>query len=257
MPPSRNKSIDRAWAVLALFENDGKIIQKEVADMLGVSRTQLRRDLKSLLDLHPDDPALSKRISAVRRRTATRTQGGRATIHDETDVHRIRAIQKQIPDLNSVELAELLGTSRAALWRALRRYPDETEAEAKTQSSSTNNRNSKRLQNASFYIPAAVEAFDQLHVPNDLSETHRDLFVLLTESVRELRDDLQRQDSRSNELERENPELLHKLENSIPLWEEAWGKFVLNAAESAGSTAGKGAVFAAGFIAGSLVRMLK
>ncbi len=89
-----------------------------------------------------------------------------------------------------------------------------------------------------------------LSIPNDLSEAHRDLFLELLRSIEDLRQSLADLRDENRPLSDEPEEFRKKLDDALPLWKEAWETFVLKAAAGAGTSAGKGVVFTAGFIAG-------
>jgi hypothetical protein len=95
-------------------------------------------------------------------------------------------------------------------------------------------------------IGPAHEVLGGLTIPNDLSEAHRDLFLELLRTVGDLQQTLAALNDETRLLSDENEELRKKIDDALPLWKRAWETFVLKGAE----TAGKGAVFTAGFIAG-------
>ncbi len=99
-------------------------------------------------------------------------------------------------------------------------------------------------------IGPAHQVLIGLSIPNDLSEAHRDLFLELLRSIEDLRQSLADLRDENRPLSDEPEEFRMKLDDALPLWKEAWETFVLKAAEGAGTSVGKGAVFTAGFIAG-------
>ena len=99
-------------------------------------------------------------------------------------------------------------------------------------------------------IGAAHEVLSNLAVPNDLSETQLDLFLNCRRTVADLQQSLAGLNDETRRLSDEPEEFRKKVDDALPLWKEAWETFVLKAAEGAGTSVGKGAVFTAGFIAG-------
>ena len=99
-------------------------------------------------------------------------------------------------------------------------------------------------------VGPAHEVLMGLSIPNDLSEAHRDLFLELLRTVEDLQQSLAGLNDETRRLSDEPEELRKKLDDALPLWKRAWETFVLKGATAAGTTAGKGAVFTAGFIAG-------
>lgn len=93
----------------------------------------------------------------------------------------------------------------------------------------------------------AHEALIGLSIPNDLSEAHRELFLELLRSIKDLQKSLADFKDENRRLSDEPEEFRKKLVDAIPLWKRAWETFVLKGAEVAGG----GAVFTAGFIAGA------
>jgi len=244
----RRKTTDnQAWAALALLENNPSMIQEEVAELLGVSRTELRRVFERLAEENETEfPDIRDRVKTLRSQISDqRKRRGRLT---KRDVENIRLINEHVPWMNQGEIAEMFGVSRATVYRSFQVYgEDETNyfVDGPLEAS------------ANLYVPMAADALDQLNIPNDLSEHSRDLFLNLRKSVNQLRAQVSTQLDINKDLHRQNAYLRSLIDAQVPLWEEAWKKFILNAAESAGTTSGKGAVFAAGFIAGSLIRALR
>ena len=103
---------------------------------------------------------------------------------------------------------------------------------------------------AQHIIGPAHEVLIGLSIPNDLSEAHRDLFLELLRSIEDLQQSLADLRDENRPLSDEPEEFRKKLDDALPLWKEAWETFVLKAAAGAGTSAGKGVVFTAGFIAG-------
>jgi hypothetical protein len=99
-------------------------------------------------------------------------------------------------------------------------------------------------------VARASVVLQGLSIPNDLSEDHRDLFVELQRSIANLQQSLAELSDENRRLSEENEVLRNKIAEGLPLWKRACEEFVLKAAAGAGTTAGKGAVFTAGFIAG-------
>ncbi len=99
-------------------------------------------------------------------------------------------------------------------------------------------------------VGPAHEVLSGLSIPNDLSDAHHNLFVELLRTVEDLQQSLADLKDENRRLSDESKELRKKVADALPLWKEAWETFVLKAAEGAGSSAGKGVVFTAGFIAG-------
>lgn len=95
-------------------------------------------------------------------------------------------------------------------------------------------------------------ALQDLSIPNDISEEHRDLFHELRSTVAELEKNLADIQEESRLLSDENEELRNTIDQALPLWKKAWEEFILKGAGAIGASAGKGAVFTAGFIAGML-----
>lgn len=95
-------------------------------------------------------------------------------------------------------------------------------------------------------------ALQDFSIPNDISEEHRDLFLELLDTVAKLEQNLAEAQEESRLLSEENEELRNSIDQALPLWKRAWEEFVLHAAGGIGTSAGKGTVFAAGFIAGML-----
>ena len=104
---------------------------------------------------------------------------------------------------------------------------------------------------AKYIIGPAHEVLSGLSIPNDLSEAHRDLFLELLRTVEDLQQSLADLSDDNRRPFDESVELRKKLDAALPLWKQAWEAFVLKAAEGAGTSVGKGAVFTAGFIAGA------
>ncbi len=103
---------------------------------------------------------------------------------------------------------------------------------------------------AKHIIGPAHEVLIGLSIPNDLSEAHRDLFLELLRTIEDLHQSLADLKDENRRLSDESEELRKKLDAALPLWKQAWETFVLKAAEGAGTSVGKSAVFTAGFIAG-------
>ena len=100
-------------------------------------------------------------------------------------------------------------------------------------------------------IPAAG-AFRSLPIPNDLSDGDLQIFLDLLATIKNLEESVRLLASDNAEQEKEIQKLEEKLLYSLPLWKKAWNSFVVKFGEGAGSTLGKGTVFAAGFIAGTI-----
>lgn len=105
---------------------------------------------------------------------------------------------------------------------------------------------------AKYIIAPAHEVLIGLSIPNDLSEAHRDLFLELLRTIEDLQQSLADPKDENRRLSDEPEELREKIDDALPLWKRAWETFVLKGAE----TAGQGAVFTAGFVAGMIYREL-
>ena len=101
-------------------------------------------------------------------------------------------------------------------------------------------------------VSPAHLALQSLSIPNDCSEEHRDLFGELLSTVAELEQKLANLQEEYQLLSDECEELRNSVNQKLPLWKRAWEEFVLKSAGEIGASAGKGALFAAGFIAGTL-----
>ena len=100
---------------------------------------------------------------------------------------------------------------------------------------------------AKSILGPAHEVLIGLSIPNDLTEEHRELFLELLRSIESLQQSFADFKDENQRLSDESEELRKKLDDALPLWKRAWETFVLKGAE----TAGQGAVFTAGFIAGA------
>ena len=100
---------------------------------------------------------------------------------------------------------------------------------------------------AKHIIGPAHEVLIGLSIPNDLSEAQRDLFLELLHTVEDIQQSLA---GLRDETRRLSDEPRKKLDDALPLCKRAWETFVLKGAE----TAGQGAVFTAGFVAGMIYR---
>ena len=125
--------------------------------------------------------------------------------------------------------------------------PEDTLQESDTQIS--DNANSLTVGHAKSIIGPAHLALQDLSIPNDISEEHRDLFAKLRSTVAELEQNLADIQEENRLLYEENEELRNSIDQALPLWKKAWEEFILKGAGAAGASAG---VFFAGFIAGAL-----
>lgn len=112
--------------------------------------------------------------------------------------------------------------------------------------------NSLTVGYARSIVGPAHLALQGLSIPNDISEEHRDLFDELLSTVAELEKNLADIQEENRLLSDENENLRNAIDQSLPLWKRAWEEFILKGAGAIGASAGKGAVFTAGFIAGML-----
>lgn len=128
--------------------------------------------------------------------------------------------------------------------------PEDTLQEPDTEIS--DQANNRTVGDARSIVGPAHLALQGLSIPNDISEEHRDLFDELRSTVAELEKKLTDIQEESRLLSDENENLRNIIDQSIPLWKRAWEEFILKGAGAIGASAGKGAVFTAGFIAGML-----
>ena len=128
--------------------------------------------------------------------------------------------------------------------------PEDTPQEADTQIS--DNVKNISVGYARRIVNPARLALQGLSIPNDCSEEHRDLFAKLISTVTELEKKLADIQEEYQLLSDECEELRNSVNQKLPLWKRAWEEFVLKSAGGIGASAGTGAVFAAGFIAGML-----
>lgn len=128
--------------------------------------------------------------------------------------------------------------------------PEDTLQDADAQIS--DNAHNLTVGYASSIVGPAHWVLKGLSIPNDINEEHRDLIVKLLNTVAELEQKLAAIQDEKQLLSDENEELRNRINQALPLWKRAWEEFVLKGAGGIGASAGKAAVFVAGFIAGTL-----
>lgn len=231
---------ERARAALALLEMDTRIQQEHVAELFGVSRTTLRRGLQRLADKYGDqEEGLRERVATVRTRISQKRI--RRSSLSPAQVAQAKEFLDKVPELTRDDVARFFGVSRATLYRSFERYDQSSPCAPDT-----------LVGRAQIYIPAAAMALRRLYIPNDLPEDHRDLFVELVSEIERLEVTIASLTEASRPTKGHDSELPKYIERSLPLWKRAWETFVLKSAEGVGLSAGHGAVFSAGFVAGAL-----
>jgi hypothetical protein len=163
---------------------------------------------------------------------------------------KIKIIQDTAPNLVMQDIAELFGVSRASIYRAFDRYGVDLNRGGESEQTVS----PYFIDRAVVYVPAANAALQNLPIPNDISEVHRELLVALIDEVQRLNQIVENLSVRVDSLSGDYDDLKLNIENAIPLWTRAWETFVLKAAESTGTNLGRGALFAAGLVAGHLYR---
>ena len=114
---------DHARAALAIFEFDEQVKQQEVANLFGISRTELRRGLERLAETDiQDEPDLKDRIAVIRSRI--RLHGKSPALTNE-QIQRAKIIFESGSAITADEIAKLFGVSRASLYRSLARLEDQ------------------------------------------------------------------------------------------------------------------------------------
>ena len=111
------------------------------------------------------------------------------------------------------------------------------------------------VRSAKRIVTPACWALKALTIPDSLSEEHRKLFLELLQDIEDLERKLAETDD-DQRLSTEIDEIGVNLEQRLTLWQRAWEEFVLSAATSAGDMAVKGAIAAAGYVAGGLMMRL-
>lgn len=111
--------------------------------------------------------------------------------------------------------------------------------------------------NARNIVEPAHRVLQNLAIPNDLTEKHRDLFSELLRTVAELRQSLTDLEEEDRLLSEENTGVGDRIDKALPIWKQTWLTFVASAGgvlvgTAAGSTGSITAAYTAGFIAGVL-----
>ena len=107
---------------------------------------------------------------------------------------------------------------------------------------------------ATRIVGPASAILEILPTPNDpnFTEEHRDLLRELQRIVNELNAELGKVEDQERRLS-EEPEVLKKVEEGLPVWRQTWLTFI---GAAAGSLAGQGAAFSTGFAAGFIAGVL-
>ena len=116
----------------------------------------------------------------------------------------------------------------------------------------SDNANTRTVGYALGIVAPAQLALQDLGIPNNIGEEHRDILVELQNSVADLEQKLIAAQEENRLLLDDDPQLRDTIDQVLPLWKRAWEEFILKAAGGIGDSAGKGTTFAAGFVAGML-----
>lgn len=111
--------------------------------------------------------------------------------------------------------------------------------------------------NARSIVEPAHLVLQNLAIPNDLTEEHRDLFSELLRTVEELRQSLDNLEEEDRLLSEENTGVGDRIDQALPIWKQTWLTFVASAGGAlVGTAAGSAGSFTAGYTAGFIAGVL-
>lgn len=133
--------------------------------------------------------------------------------------------------------------------------PEDTSEEPDTQK--PEHTNTLTVGNARSIVEPAHWVLQNLAIPNDLTEEHRDLFSKLLRTVEELRQSLTDLEEENRLLSEENTDVGDRIDQALPIWKQSWLTFVASAGGAlVGTAAGSAGSFTAGYTAGFIAGVL-